>query len=98
MHWNIQLLKPYTSEFFKGGVQVLYCSTCIPVLFVSMHLADSHTVQINFTSIINEIEAIKNLEKSLKDISEWMCFNRLKINPSKTEFSLFGRRNQQNVQ
>ena len=31
---------------------------------------DDHTLQIAFTPIINEIDAIKNLEKSLEDIGE----------------------------
>ena len=56
--------------------------------------ADKHTLQIDFTPMINELDAIKNLEKSLMDISEWMCVNRLKMNESKTEFSLFGSRQQ----
>ena len=56
--------------------------------------ADNHTVQINFTPMIIVLDAIKNLDKSLEDISERMCLNRLKMNPTKTEFSLFGSRHQ----
>ena len=56
--------------------------------------ADDHTVQINFVQMIKELDTIKKLEKSLKDISKWMCLNRLKMDPSKTEFSLFDSRHQ----
>ena len=44
--------------------------------------------------MINELYTIKKLEKSLEDISEWTYLNRLKMNPSRTEFSLLGSRHQ----
>ena len=44
--------------------------------------------------MINELDTIKKLEKSLADVSPCMCWNRFKLNISKTEFSVFSRRHQ----
>ena len=58
------------------------------------HLKFFITQPPNFTPMIIVLDAIKNLDKSLEDISERMCLKRLKMNPTKTEFSLFGSRHQ----
>ena len=58
--------------------------------------ADDHTAYDSFSA--NNLESahiiIKNLEKTLVDINDWMNLNRLKLNPTKTEFILFGSKNQ----
>ena len=41
-----------------------------------------------------ELRAISNLENCAVDIMKWMASNRLKMNASKTEFILFGSRQQ----
>jgi hypothetical protein len=42
----------------------------------------------------SEIKTVSELEKCLADINSWMSKNRLKMNPGKTEFILFGSRQQ----
>ena len=39
-----------------------------------------------------EIPIIKQLEINLVKVENWMSTNRLKLNPSKTEFVLFGNK------
>ena len=75
----------------------LYSSTIsdhVPNNILLNGLTDDQTLQIEFTPMINELDDIKNIGKSLEDSSELMFSNRLKKNPSKTEFSQFGSRQQ----
>ena len=54
--------------------------------------ADDHQLYLAFNpeSQQNEMDAIQCLEACIADIRTWMLTHRLKINDSKTEFLLFG--------
>lgn len=54
--------------------------------------ADDHSAYDSFNpkAIADEKRVITNLENVLVNINDWMNLNRLKLNPSKTEFVLFG--------
>ena len=53
--------------------------------------ADEHSLQKEFIPHLEqEIPTIKQLESNLVKVENWMSTNRLKLNPSKTEFVLFG--------
>ena len=53
--------------------------------------ADDHGTYESFTpSPETELMVIKNLENCMNEILNWMNINRLKMNPNKTEFILFG--------
>ena len=57
---------------------------------IKHHLyADDTQVYINITSE-NAPSAINELQNCLNDIQDWMSSNKLKLNPDKTEFILFG--------
>ena len=60
--------------------------------------ADDHALTDSFTADTfdkeDERRCIANLESSMLDIKSWMDENRLKMNTSKTEFILFGSRQQ----
>ena len=63
----------------------MYSSTIcehVPDNILLNGFADNHTLHKNVAPTINELVAIKKLEKSLEDISELMCLNSLKMNPS----------------
>ena len=55
--------------------------------------ADDHSAYDSFNPKIFAYEkrVTTNLEKVLVTINDWMNLNRLKLNPSKTEFVLFGK-------
>ena len=58
---------------------------------------DDHSLQKCFKPINdNESQAIELLEINLKKAGEWMCQNRLKLNPGKMEYITFGTRQQLN--
>ena len=51
--------------------------------------ADDHSLQKEFIlDLEEEIPTIKQLESNLVKVENWMSTNRLKLNPSKTEFVL----------
>ena len=56
--------------------------------------ADDHSAFDNFNpkNKIEEHHVIHKLEAVLENINDWMNLNRLKLNPSKTEFVIFGSR------
>ena len=58
--------------------------------------ADDHQLYLAFNpgSQQNEMDAIQRLEACIADIRTWMLTHRLKINDSKTEFLLFGTKQQ----
>ena len=58
--------------------------------------ADDHALKNKFnpTKKDEELRAISNLENCAVNIMKWMASNRLKMNASKTEFILFGSRQQ----
>lgn len=57
--------------------------------------ADDHTLQCQFQpGTVHEDRAIVSLQETLININEWMNLNRLKMNPDKTEYILFGSRQQ----
>ena len=56
-----------------------------------MGYADDHALYKAFTPKGElERDAILNLESCLSEVHSWMNSNKLKLNPSKTEFILFG--------
>ena len=77
----------------------LYSGTLPSALSKSVTLSafpDDHTVYKNFNPDIKDDEhnTILDLENNLQKVWMWMSENRLKINPSKTEFIKFGSRQQ----
>ena len=53
--------------------------------------ADDHFLQKEFIPHLEQgVPTIKKLESYLVKVEHWMSTNRLKLNPSKTEFVLFG--------
>ena len=56
--------------------------------------ADDHGLSQNFNPKLptSELNVIKNLESTMVHLDSWMCQNRLKLNPNKTEFIYFGSR------
>ena len=58
--------------------------------------ADDHSAYDSFNpnNIQNEYYVVQNLEHTLESVNNWMHLNRLKLNPSKTEFILFGSQQQ----
>ena len=76
---------------------LLYASTIAEVVPppIDIHgYADDHRVKDKFRSACNsskiELTTIQNLEQCLDSIKTWMDLNHLKMNSSKTEFTLFG--------
>uniref|UniRef100_A0A8W8LXB8 Reverse transcriptase domain-containing protein n=1 Tax=Magallana gigas TaxID=29159 RepID=A0A8W8LXB8_MAGGI len=68
-----------TTEFTVNGYRIL-------------GYADDHSAYDSFNpkAIADEKHVITNLENVLVNINDWMNLNRLKLNPSKTKFVLFG--------
>ena len=60
--------------------------------------ADDHSTYLSFdpNDSAGEQEIIQSLEDKLVKVNTWMNLNRLKLNPDKTEFILFGSRQQLN--
>ena len=57
--------------------------------------ADDHTLQCDFQPGTTQEElAVTTIEKSLSSINDWMNLNRLKMNPDKTEYIVFGSKQQ----
>ena len=78
-----------------------YASTLQNVVppLVDLHgYADDHAIKLSFSPNDRKEEktAVKELESCAQLINRWMCENRLKMNPNKTEFILFGSRQQIN--
>jgi hypothetical protein len=76
-----------------------YAGTLFSVIPQSISLygfADDHIANKMFkpTSVENEKQATQELENCAKTIDNWMKQNKLKMNSSKTEFILFGSRQQ----
>ena len=73
-----------------------YASTLQEVVPLDLHgYANDHGLKTNFTSVPEcEAKAIADTEKCLTDIKTWMDHNRLHMNYAKTEFILFGSRQQ----
>ena len=85
-----------------GGPMLFNCYSSsiisiIPETISIAGFADDHTIRKSFNPTINcneEIECVKDLEKCLINIGKWMDQMHLRMNPSKTEFILFGSRQQ----
>jgi exonuclease III len=76
-----------------------YASTmrkCVPDNIDLHGYADDHALKISFSAnnTAQEKSAIIELENCLAHVKTWMDGNRLKMNDSKTEFILFGSRQQ----
>ena len=76
----------------------LYSSTIVDCVEKGQTLggyADDHCVMDSFdpTGANEEETCVRRLESSLNKIGIWMASNRLKMNPSKTEFTIFASRN-----
>ena len=58
--------------------------------------ADDHGVYKSFfpSGADQEHESLMEVEHCLNNVYDWMCFNRLKMNASKTEYILFGSKQQ----
>ena len=58
--------------------------------------ADNHSAYDSFNpnNIHNEYYVVQNLENTLESVNNWKHLSRLKLNPSKTEFILFGSQQQ----
>ena len=80
----------------------MYASTLENYIGVSdvslIGYADDHSTYLSFDPNDNagEQEIIQSLEEKLVKVNTWMNLNRLKLNPDKTEFILFGSRQQLN--
>ena len=77
-----------------------YSSSIISIIPENISIAgfaDDHTIRKSFNPTINcneEIECVKDLENCLINIGKWMDQMHLKMNPTKTEFILFGSHQQ----
>ena len=73
-----------------------YASTLQEVVPLDLHgYADNHGLKTNSFPVPEcEAKAIADTEKCLTDIKTWMDHNRLHMNNAKTEFILFGSRQQ----
>ena len=71
-------------------------SEVIPNIIDIHGYADDHAIKTLFQSEskISETEAVNVMENTLASIRSWMSENRLKINDSKTEFIIYGSRQQ----
>ena len=79
----------------------VYASTMADVIPSNLDIhgyADDHAIKVSFTSGIQSAEekAILDMEGTLAEIRSWMNTNRLKMNDSKTEYIVFGSRQQLN--
>ena len=63
---------------------------------VSYHFYAGDTQLYNRLSNKNASSSLDILDKCLHDVKEWMSANKLKLNPDKTEFIVFGTRCQRN--
>ena len=77
----------------------VYASTIQNVVTqdISLHgYADDHALKISFNASEPNAEelTIRNLAECTDNIKKWMDYNRLKMNTSKTEFIMFGSRQQ----
>jgi hypothetical protein len=64
---------------------------------VDLHgYADDHAMKLTFNpnDRLDECTAIKHLESCAQQVNRWMSENRLKMNPSKTEFVLYASKQQ----
>ena len=65
---------------------------------INLHgLADDHVIKKSFrisNNNSNELKTIRDLEECISQIKVWMNQNRLKMNGEKTEFILYGSRQQ----
>jgi hypothetical protein len=79
----------------------VYASTMREVIphGIDVHgYADDHAIKTSFISgsIASETGAFQDMEDTMTKIGDWMTKNRLKMNESKTEFIIFGSRQQLN--
>lgn len=79
-----------------GPVLFNYYTSTLPLSIEDLNLdlsgyADDHGVYTSFVPNAQaEFQALDRVERVLLSINEWMNSNRLKMNPSKTEFIVFG--------
>ncbi|CAG2233232.1 unnamed protein product [Mytilus edulis] len=67
----------------------------IPPSITVYGFADDHTANKRFVpTLTNEMDAIRDLQDCAVHINTWMNSNKLKMNNAKTEFILFGSRQQ----
>ena len=77
-----------------------YASTLFDVIYSHLEsahgYADDHQLYLAFSpnSISSQENAIRCMESCLSDIKQWMLYNKLKMNDSKTEFITIGSRQQ----
>ena len=61
---------------------------------VNFHFYAHDTQLYGHLSHMNTSAAFEKLNRSLQDVKEWMSASKLKLNPDKTEFLLFGSKKQ----
>ena len=84
-----------------ANIFVAYCESLLSVIPPTVHLkgfADDHLTHKSFKASNRqaEINTIQTLEQTFHNIKSWMDGMRLKLNPSKTEFIIFGNQVQLN--
>ena len=85
----------------RANIFNLYCSTLSEVIPKDLQLsgfADNHSLCQEFSANnrVDKLNTIKSLESCILTIKHWMDAVHLKMNPSKTEFILFGNQIQLN--
>jgi len=87
----------FFKEFLKDPTLVLYSSSCTPLLSLLSYLIQQQTINsmlmiLNFSfSALDFSHYIAHLVNTLiANVSNWMSSNFLSLNPSKTEFLIFG--------
>ena len=76
-----------------------YASTVAEIIPQHMDIhgyADDHAIKTSFKAgdTVSELTALSSMEETLTNIRDWMNMNKLKMNDSKTEFIMFGSRQQ----
>ena len=65
-------------------------SVITKIVFVKYHFYGNDTQLFIHLSPEDSLKSLDRLKSCLKDIHVWMCENKLKLNPDKTEFIVFG--------
>jgi len=87
------LYSNFFMEFLKDSSLVLYSSSYTPLISVLSYLILQQTtysmMMLSF-SALDFSHNITHLENTITNVANWMSFNFLSLNLSKTEFLIFG--------